>query len=225
MMKLLNSVRNFYLKGLNRYYSSRPKKYSYNEISVIVQPTVFPPFLTLSTKVLLEFVESLNLEQKTFLELGCGCGIISILASKKGAIVTASDINEIALSALAENCKSNNVQIEIVKSNLFDSLQGRSFDVILVNPPYYPKNPVSVAESAWYCGEDHYYFRAFFNQIKSRIHAKSDFFMILSENCNLAKIVEIAQENGIELVVVLEKIVNGERNVIFKLLDGSSKPI
>ena len=83
------------LRKICALYLRKPRKYSYRKISVVVAPTVFPPFITISTKLLLEFIEKLPLNGKTFLELGCGCGIISILAAKKGAFVTATDITRL----------------------------------------------------------------------------------------------------------------------------------
>ncbi|WP_163111277.1 methyltransferase, partial [Acinetobacter baumannii] len=70
------------------------------DITIKIHPDVFPPQLTFSTKILLDFVNEMNLDNKTFLELGCGSGIISLLAAKKKALVTASDINQTALDYL-----------------------------------------------------------------------------------------------------------------------------
>src|SRR5690606_6155378 len=91
------------IQKLHKQWLKKPRRYVYKDISVWVEPGVFPPFLTLSTKILLDFIEPAGLENKTFLELGCGCGILSIVAAKKGALVTSSDINPIALDVLRKN--------------------------------------------------------------------------------------------------------------------------
>ena len=98
MRAFLKKITHPFLKlGLRLYYW-KPRTFCYDDICIKVHPDVFPPHLTFSTKILLDFISELNLENKTFLELGCGSGIISLLAAKKGANVTASDINQTALA-------------------------------------------------------------------------------------------------------------------------------
>jgi len=69
------------------------------------------------------------------LDMGCGCGIVSILASRKGCSVTAVDINAQAISNTERNCKRNGVSgVNIYLSDLFLSVKGK-FNVIICNPP------------------------------------------------------------------------------------------
>lgn len=195
----------------------KPRRYAYHDISVWVQPGVFPPFLTLSTKILLDFVNPMALDGKRFLELGCGCGIISILAAKKGAAVTASDINPIALKSVEENALANNVSLRTVRSDLFHNLEGENFDYILINPPYYPKTPKSDAEHAWFCGENFGYFRKLFVQLPSFMTVDNHVYMILSEDCEIETITSIAAKNNIGFTPVSEQKKVGETNYIFRL--------
>jgi len=205
------------LQHASSIYLKKRRKYSYKNISVWVEPTVFPPFLTISTKLLLEFMETLALKDKTFLELGCGCGIISILAAKKEAKVTATDINEIALEALEKNAADNSVSIAITKSDLFENLRGQSFDIIIINPPYYPKAPNSMSENAWFCGENFEYFERLFVQLRDYSTSDNETYMILSEDCELEKIKAIALKNEMAFELVSEKKVAAEKNYIFRL--------
>ena len=217
MRSLLKRIASPFLKKASSIYLSKPRKYTYKSISVWVEPTVFPPFITISTKLLLQFIEPLSLEEKEVLELGCGCGIISILAAKKGARVTASDINSTALNALEKNAAKNTVLIDIVLSDLFENLNEKSFDFIIINPPYYPKNPVTIAENAWFCGENFDYFEKLFSQLPTFITTKNKIYMILSEDCQLEKIKAIALKNKTTFELVLEKKVAAEKNYIFQL--------
>ena len=94
MSKLKNIIKRItqpFLKTCLAYYYRKPRKYNYQDIEVLVHQEVFPPHLTLSTKILLDFIVELDLKNKAFLELGCGSGIISLLASRKGAFVTATE--------------------------------------------------------------------------------------------------------------------------------------
>ena len=206
----------FLKKGLQWYYS-RPRKYQYGEIEVLVHPDVFPPHLTLSTKILLDFMSSMELQKKRFLELGCGSGIISLYASKKGAKVTATDINPTALIYLQKAADKHKLSLEIIHSDLFEKLQNHYFDCIFINPPYYPRKAKTIKEQAWFCGEDFNYFKQLFQQLPKYIEDNTDIYMILSEDCQIATIKEIAANYGSFLELIHEKKVAAEMNYIFKI--------
>lgn len=217
MRTFFKKITSPFLKKASVIYFSKPRKYTYKNFAVWVEPTVFPPFFTISTKLLSAFLETLSLEKKKVLELGCGCGIISILAAKNGAIVTATDINKTALEALEKNSNSNQVFIEIIYSDLFENLTAKSFDIIIINPPYYPKTPTTLTENAWYCGENFEYFEQLFKQIPTFLTSSTEAYMILSEDCAIEKIQSIASKNKILLVTLFEKIIIGEKNFLFQL--------
>jgi release factor glutamine methyltransferase len=181
----------------------------------MVHPSVFPPQLTLSTKILLEFLSKLDLNNKTLLELGCGCGIISLYASKEGARVTSSDINEIALDHLKLASSKNDLEVEVVYSDLFDQMNNRSFDYIIINPPYYPKDPRDIKEQAWYCGKDFNYFKRLFNQLPDFLSKENRTYIILSEDCDIQRIKDIALEDNITLIEVHRITKFGEINFIY----------
>ena len=205
------------LQRASRVYLAKARKYSYQNISVLVEPTVFPPFLTISTKLLLEFVETLPLKGKTVLELGCGCGIISILAAHKNALVTSTDINDVALNALQKNAAENHVSLEILHSDLFENLGNRAFDFTIINPPYYPKKPKNMAENAWFCGENFDYFEKLFTQLPTFLHSGNATYMILSEDCEIEKIKAIALKNDMAFEWISEQKVLAEKNFIFRI--------
>ena len=195
---------------------TKPRKYRYQNIEVIVYPEVFPPHFTISTKLLLDFINSIDLKGKNVLELGCGSGIISLLAASKGALVTASDINKTALEALKKASVKNALPVQIINSNLFDKLHEKHFDYIIINPPYYPKAPKNDKQHAWFCGENFEYFEKLFEQLPSYIE-HSEVLMILSEDCDLEKISTIAQQYDLKFKKVLEKKVMTETNYIYKV--------
>ncbi len=202
--------------GLQFYYR-KPRKYSYQDIQVLVHPEVFPPHLTLSTKILLDFISEIELQDKSFLELGCGSGIISLLASKKGATVTASDINKTALEYLEKASAEHNLEVDCVYSDLFENIQGKHFNFIIINPPYYPKKPKNTKEQAWFCGEDFEYFENLFQQLPKFISEENQTFIILSEDCNIKKITNIASENNLVLENVFSSKKMGELNTVFSM--------
>lgn len=88
------------------------------------------------------FAENLNVrEDETVLDVGAGCGILSILAAEKASSVLSVDINPYAIRCAKENSELNNVQnkIRCVQGDLFAPLsRSCKFDVILFNAPYLP---------------------------------------------------------------------------------------
>lgn len=69
---------------------------------------------------------------------GSGCIAISMSRLSPGLKVTAVDISKQALVVAKENARINEVNIDFVRSNLFDNLNSANihFDCIVSNPPY-----------------------------------------------------------------------------------------
>ncbi|WP_462252453.1 methyltransferase [Ekhidna sp.] len=210
------------LKRVAKFYLRKPRYYAFNNIKVRVIPGVFHPGLFFSTKVLLGYIEEQNLTKMSVLELGAGSGLISIFCANKGAFVTASDINVAALAELKVNAKRNDADIQIKESDLFDQLNIEDFDLIIINPPYYPNNPRSVEEHAWYCGEEFEYFKKLFFQLKAFNAEKTQVLMILSEDCHIEKIKSIAKQESLIMNIVHRKKVGGEENLIYRIMNDSA---
>lgn len=80
-----------------------------------------------------------NRPQAKILDLGTGSGIIAIEVKKAlpHAQVWASDISQEALDLAKENARSHHVEIDFIRSDVFDQFPaGLKFDLILSNPPY-----------------------------------------------------------------------------------------
>jgi release factor glutamine methyltransferase len=80
-------------------------------------------------------------ENERVKDMGTGCGIQGIIASKIGATVTSSDISEEALKCARKNAELNGTDITFVKSDLFGDIE-EEFDLIMFNPPYLPTEPL-----------------------------------------------------------------------------------
>jgi release factor glutamine methyltransferase len=188
-----------------RWYLSKTRSYTYDDISIDVMPEVFHPGLFFSTKFILTFLKTQDLKEKKFLELGCGSGLISIYASKNKAEVTASDINPVAIQNAKTNAIKNLVDVSVIHSDLFDNLNKTIFDWVVVNPPYYPADPKRPAEYAWYCGKNHAYFERFFSEVKNYTNSGSKILMVLSDVCDLQAIFSIGEKHGVKFEKITEK--------------------
>ena len=218
LKKILKYLTGKIYKPLLSKYLSKTRTYTFGDIRLIVPPSVFHPRFFFSTKILLKYISQLDLQQKSFLELGAGSGLISIYAAKKNANVIATDINPVVIEYLKKNQARNNVSLNIISSDLFQSIPPQSFDVIAINPPYYKKSPKSDAEYAWYCGENGEYFQNLFSSLGQYIHSESLVLMILSEDCDILMITKFALDNHLDMQIVSERKTALEKNNIYQII-------
>jgi len=205
------------LKSVYNIYSSKERSYSYKGINVRIMSGVFHPGLFFSTKLLIEYISKYDLNDKNILELGAGSGLISVYCAKLKANVTASDINPIAVENINKNAKLNSVNIKVVESDLFDRIETKEFNFIIINPPYYPKNPNNDEEFAWFCGNDFQYFKKLFNQIGNYVNNDSKIIMVLSEDCDIEMIKKIGKQSHFIFTKCYEQKIWSEMNYIFEI--------
>lgn len=198
-------------------YLQRNRQYTSNGISLEIPPQVFHPGFFFSTKLLLRSINTLPLKGKTLLELGAGSGFIAMHAEKQGALVTASDINLVAIEYLKKNRQRNGSSVRIVHSDLFDGIPLEAFDIIAINPPYYKKDPHSPEDYAWYCGKKGQYFERLFTDLGNYMHDTSQVLMILCDGCDIDMISSMAASKGFRLSCVRESRNLIEKNFIFKI--------
>lgn len=205
------------LKKLAEIYTRREREFVFKGIKVKVLPGVFHPGLFISSKILLNFVDEISLEEKSFLELGAGTGIIAILAARKGATVYASDISRKAVENIKLNAENNSAKINVFTSDMFQSIPENQFDYIIINPPYYKKDPLKEEEYAWLCGSNLEFFKSLFGSLSKYIHNSSEVFMILSEVCDIKEIKTIGRQNGFTWNLRMKKRIWAEKNYIYNL--------
>ena len=205
------------LKSVYNIYSSKERSYSYKGINVRIMSGVFHPGLFFSTKLLIEYISKYDLNDKNILELGAGSGLISVYCAKLKANVTASDINPIAVENINQNAKLNSVNIKVLESDLFDRIETKEFDYIIINPPYFPKNPNNDEEFAWFCGNDFQYFKKLFNQMGNYVNNDSKIIMVLSEDCDIEMIKKIGKQSLFIFTKCYEQKIWGEMNYIFEI--------
>jgi ribosomal protein L11 methyltransferase len=87
-----------------------------------------------TTSLMVEKLLTLDLEGKSVLDMGCGTGVLAILASKRGAAkVLAIDNNDNAVENTRENLLLNGAEGILVHKGDAGVLQGKIFQVILAN--------------------------------------------------------------------------------------------
>lgn len=112
------------------------KKNFYGRDFYLEEGVLIPRF---ETEILIENILSLNADFKNILDIGCGSGIISItlaLEMQKSRVLGV-DISPKAVYVSNRNRELLNAgNSEFKESNLFSSIGGGKFDLIVSNPPY-----------------------------------------------------------------------------------------
>lgn len=72
----------------------------------------------------------------SLLDLGTGCGVQALHASRHAARITATDLSERALSLASTTFRLNGLDVELALGEWFRPVAGRTFDQIVCNPPF-----------------------------------------------------------------------------------------
>src|SRR5208282_6176033 len=112
-----------------------PERIHTDGLIVDVPAGVYHPLPDSSSEFFIRNIKAMNPEliAKT-LEIGCGCGIISLyMAANWTSSTVATDISPIAVEATIANARLNNVSLTAFQSDLFEKIDERDFDLIVFN--------------------------------------------------------------------------------------------
>lgn len=108
-----------------------------DEIVIEMDPGMsFGTGLHPTTRACIRFLEEISpqFQNDSFLDLGCGSGVLSIAASKLGFNhIVAMDLDKLSIEATMENCSANSVDIECIESDLSDFNRKETFSIVTAN--------------------------------------------------------------------------------------------
>jgi len=91
--------------------------------------------------LMLEALAESSVHGLRILDVGTGSGILAAYCARRGADVTASDIDIEAIRALELTSDRMGISIKLVTCDLFSEIPER-FDIVVFNPPYLPSSTI-----------------------------------------------------------------------------------
>jgi HemK-related putative methylase len=129
-----------------------------DNVPLVILPEVFNPVLMRTGAFLARTIRRLTgsdgnaaRRDPRALDVGTGSGIGAIFAALNGYAVVGVDINPEAVRCARINVILNNLEerIEIRRGDLFASVEGERFDLVLFNPPFHHGTPSGPLDLAW----------------------------------------------------------------------------
>ena len=93
------------------------------------------------TFLMVDAIATLPVEGRRVLDVGTGSGILGLFCAMRGAHVTVTDVDELALQQTMKAAGVLGLSVEATLSDMFSEVQGL-FDLVLFNPPYLPSSVV-----------------------------------------------------------------------------------
>lgn len=155
------------------------------------------------------------------LDIGTGCGILGVIASKKASKVIATDVNPHAIECAKQNAKANRAagKMEVRLGDLFEPvLKTEKFDVILFNAPYLPSKPEEEktwTDRAWAGGRaGRQIADRFISDAPEYLNEKGRILLVQSTLSNIKATLKRFSDAGLDAEVVAEKKVAFETIVV-----------
>ncbi|AUI65144.1 MULTISPECIES: 16S rRNA (guanine(1207)-N(2))-methyltransferase RsmC [Glaesserella] len=115
------------------------KSYRLHELNIFALPAVFSSAeLDNGSKLLLSTFDKADRLKGKVLDLGCGAGVIGAFLKQQFPKIklTMSDIHAMAIASSQRTLAENQLEGEVVASDVFSHIDGR-FDLIVSNPPFH----------------------------------------------------------------------------------------
>ena len=189
----------------------------YKDMKLKVLPSVYDPA---EDSFLL--ADNLDIKQgDKVLDIGCGSGIQSLVAAKKGAKVIAVDINPEAVKNTKINAADLDLEdlIQVRQSNLFENVPETDFDVIIFNPPYLPSggglnNALSKAWDGGKTGRE--IISDFLKEAKKHLKKGGKIFFVISSITGKEEVEKTLKEAGYKSKVIASQKMFFEELFVFE---------
>ena len=195
--------------------------FEYKDVKLKFSQDVYEP--DDDTFLIIDKLNKLNIKKNdTILEVGIGCGIISLFMAKLAKNVIGVDINTHAVELSIKNAELNNItNISFFESDLFDKIDDKlKFDLIIFNLPYVPteENIDEPLAKAWDGGVDgRKVTDRFLKTAVKYVKSNGRICVLDSSLSNHKKTIIFLEKNGFNIKIIAEKKLSFE---ILYLIEG-----
>jgi methylase of polypeptide subunit release factors len=167
------------------------------------------------------FIDRLDLKGKRVVDIGTGSGILALAAARGGAAsVIALDINPNAARSALHNAAANGVgdRVRVLCSNLLSAIVARpQFDLILSNPPFFPEEPLDLADRAWNAGAAYQDIALLFEQARAALAPGGAMYLLISSQSDMELLSLMIERAGFLARQVLKSSIVIESFLIYEL--------
>ncbi len=165
---------------------------------IVIYPNVMSPKYDRSAQIFIGMMP--GQADKTFLDMGCGSGVVGLFAALNGAKeVIAVDINERAVANTAANFASYGLQnAKAIESDLFEKVEGK-FDTIFFNAPFHGNEPKDLLERGT-SDPDYQTLKQFFEQANNYLCEGGQVLLGFADMGDNELLRRLAQENHLSIV-------------------------
>ena len=181
---------------------ARPDRLSLLGFDLVVAPGVLNPRHFLSSRFLAEYVAGLNLAHKRVAEVGTGSGLAALAAARAGAHVTALDVDPAAVQCAWENGRRNGLadRIHFLRSDVWEGVDpALQFDLVISNPPFYPRNAHGPGDLAFAAGAGYSFFSRLAGGLRSRLAENGSLVLVHSSDVSISEVTARLQPAGLSL--------------------------
>ena len=171
------------------------------DLDLVVTPGVLHPRHFQSSTMLATELGRRPLQGLDVADLGTGSGLLGLIAARGGARVIATDISPAAADCARANADRNRLggQMTVLAANVLEGVPGpAAFDLIVTNPPFYPRPPQSVPDHAFAAGEGHAFFSTLASSLPSRLKPGGHLLLVHSSDTDFAPVSELLERQGLK---------------------------
>jgi release factor glutamine methyltransferase len=143
-------------------------------LQLLVLPGVFHPEFFFGTGFFLQCLDDVPIRKGArVLDMGTGSGALGLALARRGARVTAVDINPEAVRCARANALLHGVEsrMDVLEGDLFAPIADQRFEMIVFNPPFYGRRVRGTADFAWAAGPNSETVYRFFREIPDHLEA------------------------------------------------------
>lgn len=175
-------------------------------IDFVANSGVYPP--SDDTYLLVETITLSKID--SFLEVGCGVGLVTAAAARQAKTVVATDISLDAVRNTKENLERNGLhhKVSVFQGDLLTAVRAKSsFEVIAFNPPYLPEDGhTSNSDQATIGGpEGTEISEQFLSQAVTHLKSGGRVYLVCSTLADVSKIQRVMESAGLRVRISASK--------------------